>query len=51
MRTEHQLEKDDGGIMFLELNPVRAQMVSRPEEYPWSSYGINTWGDNENLSY
>ena len=23
---------------YLHLNPVRAKMVSRPEEYPWSSY-------------
>ena len=30
---------------YIELNPVRAHMVSRPEEYPWSSYGINAWGD------
>ena len=30
---------------YVELNPVRAQMVSRPEEYPWSSYRINAWGD------
>ncbi|SHJ13026.1 transposase [Parasporobacterium paucivorans] len=25
---------------YIHQNPVRAQMVSRPEEYPWSSYGI-----------
>jgi putative transposase len=30
---------------YIELNPVRAGMVSRPEEYPWSSYGANAWGD------
>jgi putative transposase len=23
---------------YIELNPVRAKMISRPEEYPWSSY-------------
>lgn len=31
---------------YIELNPVRATMVKRPEEYPWSSYGVNAWGDN-----
>ncbi len=30
---------------YIELNPVRAQMVRRPEEYRWSSYGVNAWGD------
>ena len=24
-------------------------MVKRPEEYPWSSYGVNAWGDNYGL--
>jgi len=31
---------------YIELNPVRANMVKRPEEYKWSSYGVNAWGDN-----
>ena len=26
---------------YIELNPVRANMVARPEEYCWSSYGVN----------
>ena len=30
---------------YIELNPVRAGLVSRPEEYRWSSYGCNGWGD------
>jgi putative transposase len=30
---------------YIELNPVRAGMVARPEEYRWSSYGVNAWGD------
>jgi putative transposase len=30
---------------YIENNPVRAGMVSRPEEYCWSSYGSNAWGD------
>jgi putative transposase len=24
---------------FVHLNPVRARLVARPEQYPWSSYG------------
>ena len=27
---------------YIELNPVRANMVSHPAEYPWSSYHGNT---------
>ncbi len=30
---------------YIELNPVRAGMVARPEEYKWSSYVSNAWGD------
>ena len=30
---------------YIELNPIRAGMVKRPEEYRWSSYGANAWGD------
>lgn len=30
---------------YIELNPVAAAMVGRPEEYKWSSYGVNAWGD------
>jgi len=30
---------------YIELNPVRAGMMKRPEEYRWSSYGVNAWGD------
>ena len=30
---------------YIELNPVRACMVNMPEEYRWSSYTVNAWGD------
>ena len=33
-------------MRYIECNPVRAQMVTRPEEYRWSSYGTNAWGDD-----
>ncbi len=36
---------------YIEINPVRAMMVSRPEEYPWSSCATNAMGiDNELVS-
>lgn len=31
---------------YIELNPVRAGMVSSPVEYPWSSYPVNALGKN-----
>lgn len=37
-------------MRYIELNPVRAAMVERPEEYKWSSYGTNAWGDVNGLS-
>ena len=36
-------------MRYIELNPVRAQMVARPEEYRWSSYGVNAWSDHSRL--
>ena len=30
-------------MRYIELNPVRAGMVDRPEEYRWSSFGENVW--------
>jgi len=29
---------------YIELNPVVANMVSKPEQYKWSSYMCNAWG-------
>lgn len=29
---------------YIELNPVRAGLTRRPDEYPWSSYGANAIG-------
>ena len=29
---------------YIELNPVRAGLVARPESYRWSSYGANAFG-------
>ena len=29
---------------YIELNPIRAEMVETPGEYKWSSYNHNAWG-------
>jgi len=34
---------------YIELNPVRAGMVSRPADYPWSSYRANALGQQSDL--
>ncbi|MGH1441209.1 MAG: transposase [Cellvibrionaceae bacterium] len=34
---------------YIELNPVRANMVSHPSEYPWSSYRHNAVGQPDEL--
>lgn len=34
---------------YIELNPVRAGMVERPEDYPWSSHRANAQGADEGL--
>ena len=31
-------------MQYIELNPVRAGMVSHPGDYPWSSYSANAQG-------
>jgi len=32
-------------MRYTELNPVRANMVAHPRDYPWSSYGFNALGE------
>ena len=34
---------------YIELNPVRARMVKKPEHYPWSSYQTNALGHDSPL--
>lgn len=34
---------------YVESNPVRADLVSRPEDYPWSSYRHNALGTRDPL--
>lgn len=34
---------------YIELNPVRAGMVARPSDYPWSSYACNAAGKPDKL--
>jgi len=32
-------------MRYIELNPVRADMVAHPRDYPWSSYAFNALGE------
>jgi putative transposase len=32
-------------MRYIELNPVRADMVTHPRDYPWSSYRVNADGE------
>lgn len=34
---------------YIELNPVRAQMVEHPADYPWSSYRVNGEGQSSDM--
>lgn len=34
---------------YIELNPVRANMVNLPAEYPWSSHRANAYGHQSSL--
>lgn len=34
---------------YIELNPMRADMVKHPSEYPWSSYRANALGQPDPL--
>jgi putative transposase len=34
---------------YVELNPVRAGLVRRPEDYPWSSHRANAFGISDDL--
>ena len=36
-------------MRYIELNPVRANMVAHPGEYQWSSYHCNAQSDNDRL--
>jgi putative transposase len=36
-------------MRYIELNLVRANMVSHPAEYQWSSYPINAQGEENSL--
>lgn len=36
-------------MRYIELNPVRANMVAHPAEYRWSSYQANAQGDSSNI--
>ena len=35
---------------YIEMNPVVAGMVGKPDEYRWSSYRVNAWGAKSELT-
>ncbi len=46
------IQKDDyliNCITYIEYNPVRAKIVARPEDYPWSSYRARILGERDGL--
>ena len=48
----HVIQKDKyliNCISYIEYNPVRAKIVSRPEEYKWSSYKARILGETNKL--
>jgi putative transposase len=36
-------------LRYIELNPVRAALVSRPEKYRWSSYRAHAFGEPDSI--
>jgi len=36
-------------MRYIEMNPVRAEMVAHPSDYPWSSYRANAQGNSNVL--
>ena len=36
-------------MRYIEMNPVRAGMVNKPVDYPWSSYSVNAAGEVNNV--
>ncbi|MFZ1546357.1 MAG: transposase [Candidatus Nitrotoga sp.] len=36
-------------MRYIEMNPVRAEMVAHPSDYPWSSYRANGQGNMDGL--
>jgi len=52
-RYKSTLVDEDGYLLsvsrYIELNPVRANMVDHPKDYPWSSYQKNALGKDIKL--
>jgi len=46
------IEKDEYALevsRYIHLNPIRARMVEKPEDYKWSSYGMYIGSKKEKL--
>ena len=37
-------------MRYIEMNPVAAGIVDRPEQYKWSSYMANAWGRSSSIT-
>jgi len=52
-RFKASLVQDEGYLLtcyrYIEMNPVRAQMVEKPQDYRWSSYRANALGEGDLL--
>lgn len=52
-RHKSSLVDADGYLLkcyrYIEMNPVRAGLVGTPDEYKWSSYCHNAWGENNSI--
>jgi putative transposase len=50
-RFKASLVQDEGYLLtcyrYIEMNPVRAQMMERPQDYRWSSYRANALGEDD----
>jgi putative transposase len=53
-RYKASLVQDDNYLLscmrYIELNPVRANMVNTPTQYPWSSYHCNGRGKTDEMN-
>jgi len=52
-RFKSCLAQNEGYVLacyrYIELNPLRADMVAHPGEYEWSSYRANAFGEDNEL--
>ncbi len=37
-------------LSYIEMNPLRANLVKRPSEYPWNSYNARVLGKDDRIT-